>query len=149
MYSPKKYEKMSKIWKREVSVSEKKKNGSDTDTEIGPWFRFPIPKPGFGCTLPLPTFMCHSKAITRGHNQMTCKSASCTKHTTCDFVQKRKKKEVYCTGTVCLFGSLLFTYFLIASSVLVLTILKVTFYRTEYYWVQGKVVETSLNKLKL
>jgi hypothetical protein len=30
-----------------------KKNffGSDTDTEIGPWFRFPIPKPGFGCTL--------------------------------------------------------------------------------------------------
>ena len=54
--------------------------------------------------------MYHSKAITRGHNQMTCKSASCTKHTTCDFVQKRKKKEVYCTGTVCLFGNLLFKY---------------------------------------
>ena len=27
--------------------------GSDTDTETGPWFRFPIPKPGFGRTLPL------------------------------------------------------------------------------------------------
>ena len=78
--------------------------------------------------IPLPTFMYHSKAITRGHNQMTCKSASCTKHTTCDFVQKRKKKEVYCTGTVCLFGNLLFTYFLIASSALVLVILKITFY---------------------
>ena len=25
--------------------------GSDTDTEIGPWFWFPIPKPGFGRTL--------------------------------------------------------------------------------------------------
>ena len=25
--------------------------GSDTDTEIGPWFPFPIPKPGFGHTL--------------------------------------------------------------------------------------------------
>ena len=24
----------------------KKKSGSDTDSEIGPWFRFPIPKPG-------------------------------------------------------------------------------------------------------
>ena len=24
-----------------------KKIGSDNDTEIGPWFRFPIPKPGF------------------------------------------------------------------------------------------------------
>ena len=23
---------------------------SDTDTESGPWFRFPIPKPGFGRT---------------------------------------------------------------------------------------------------
>ena len=29
----------------------KKKFGSDTDTEIGPWFRFPIPKPNFGLTL--------------------------------------------------------------------------------------------------
>ena len=25
--------------------------GSDTDTEIRPWLLFPIPKPGFGCTL--------------------------------------------------------------------------------------------------
>ena len=24
---------------------------SDTDTEIEPWFQFPIPKPGFGHTL--------------------------------------------------------------------------------------------------
>ena len=31
---------------------EKKKFGSDTDTQTGPWFRFLIPKPGFGCTLP-------------------------------------------------------------------------------------------------
>ena len=29
----------------------KKNFGSDTDTEIGPWFRFPIPKPNFGRTL--------------------------------------------------------------------------------------------------
>ena len=28
-----------------------KKISSDTKTEIGPWFRFPIPKPGFGFTL--------------------------------------------------------------------------------------------------
>ena len=56
MYLPKKWEKMRKIWslkkkwKKIVSVLEKK-IGSNTDTEIGPWFRFPIPKPGFGCTL--------------------------------------------------------------------------------------------------
>ena len=31
-----------------------KKISSDTNTEIGPWFRFPILKPGFGCTLPQP-----------------------------------------------------------------------------------------------
>ena len=31
--------------------------GSDTDTKIEPWFRFPIPKPGFGRTL-VPD--CHS-----------------------------------------------------------------------------------------
>ena len=30
----------------------KKKFGSDTNTKIGSWFRFPIPKPGFGRTLP-------------------------------------------------------------------------------------------------
>ena len=29
----------------------KKNFGSDTNTEIGPWFRFPIPKSGFGHTL--------------------------------------------------------------------------------------------------
>ena len=29
----------------------RKKVNSDTDTEIGPWFRFPIPNPGFGLTL--------------------------------------------------------------------------------------------------
>ena len=34
--------------KNKVSVSEKK---IGSDTEIGPWFRFPIPKPGFGRTL--------------------------------------------------------------------------------------------------
>ena len=28
-----------------------KKLGSDTDNEIGPWFWFPISKPGFGRTL--------------------------------------------------------------------------------------------------
>ena len=38
--------------KTKVSVS--KKNGSNTDTKIGPWFQFPIPKPGFGRTLVLP-----------------------------------------------------------------------------------------------
>ena len=32
---------------------EKKSFGfrKNTDTEIGPWLRFPIQKPGFGCTL--------------------------------------------------------------------------------------------------
>ena len=29
----------------------KKSSGSNTDTEIGPWFRFTIPKPNFGLTL--------------------------------------------------------------------------------------------------
>ena len=34
------------------SFSFRKKNfGFDTDTKIGPWFWFPIPKPGFGHTL--------------------------------------------------------------------------------------------------
>jgi hypothetical protein len=37
--------------KLKVSVLEKK-IGSENDTEIGPWFQFPIPKPGFGHTLP-------------------------------------------------------------------------------------------------
>ena len=82
---------------------------------------------------------------------MTCKSASCTKHTTCDFVQKRKKKEVYCTGTVCSFGNLLFAHFLIASSALALVTLKNDFLLGPYeiyHCVQGKEVETSLNKLE-
>ena len=29
----------------------KKNFGSNTDTDIGPWFRSPIPKPGFSRTL--------------------------------------------------------------------------------------------------
>ena len=29
----------------------KKSFGSNADTEIGSWFQFPIPKPGFSCTL--------------------------------------------------------------------------------------------------
>ena len=37
--------------KKKVSVSEKKNFGSDTNTEIQPWFRIPIPLPNFGCTL--------------------------------------------------------------------------------------------------
>ena len=44
LYPPKK-------WKNIVLVLEKKSFGSDTDTEIGPWFRFLISKPGFGRTL--------------------------------------------------------------------------------------------------
>ena len=40
---------LKKDWKN-VSVSEKK-FPFDTDTKTGPWFRFPIPKPGFCCTL--------------------------------------------------------------------------------------------------
>ena len=31
----------------------KKSSGPETDTETRSWFRLPIPKPGFGCTLPL------------------------------------------------------------------------------------------------
>ena len=31
--------------------------GSHTNTKIGPWFRFPIPKPGFGRTLPLKNYL--------------------------------------------------------------------------------------------
>ena len=44
-----------KIWgkkKRKKSFGLGKKSfGSDTDTKIGSWFRFSIPKPGFGRTL--------------------------------------------------------------------------------------------------
>ena len=40
--------------KKKKSFGFGKKNfGSETDTEIGPWFWFPIPKPNFG--LPLST----------------------------------------------------------------------------------------------
>ena len=41
-----------------IEIKEKKSFGfgiksfsSDTNNQIGPWFRFPIPKPGFGRTL--------------------------------------------------------------------------------------------------
>ena len=39
----------------EVSLGLGKKSyGAETDTETQSWFRLPIPKPGFGRTLPLP-----------------------------------------------------------------------------------------------
>ena len=38
-----------KIEKKKLRFQKEKKIA--TDTEIGPWFRFPIPKPGFGRTL--------------------------------------------------------------------------------------------------
>ena len=42
---------MRKVWNlKKKSVSEKKSFCSDTDTEIGNWFQFPILKPGFGRT---------------------------------------------------------------------------------------------------
>jgi hypothetical protein len=31
--------------------------GSHTNTQIGPWFRFPIPRPGFGRTLQLKNYL--------------------------------------------------------------------------------------------
>ena len=37
--------------KNQALVPEKKSFGSDTYTKIGPWFWFPIPKPGFGCII--------------------------------------------------------------------------------------------------
>ena len=37
--------------KNKFRFREKKNFGFDTDYEIGLWFRFPIPKPGFGQTL--------------------------------------------------------------------------------------------------
>ena len=52
MYYLKKSDKMRKIWKKKVLISEKKNLGYDTTTEIEPWFKFPIPKPNFGLTLP-------------------------------------------------------------------------------------------------
>ena len=51
---PPKVGKNEKKLKKKVSVLEKKNLGSDTNTggtEIGPWFRFSIPKPNFGLTL--------------------------------------------------------------------------------------------------
>ena len=39
------------ILKRKSFGFRKKSFGSDTDTQIGPWFWFMIPKPGLGCTL--------------------------------------------------------------------------------------------------
>ena len=41
---------VQKMKKKRVSVSGIR---FGSDTEIGPWFRFPIPKPGFGCKLTL------------------------------------------------------------------------------------------------
>ena len=54
-YKNPKVENMRNIQK--ISETKQKKGvwkiffGSNTNTEIGPWFRFPIPKPGFGRTL--------------------------------------------------------------------------------------------------
>ena len=44
------------VGKNEKNLNKKyrfpeKNFGSETETEIGPWFRFPIPKPNFGLTL--------------------------------------------------------------------------------------------------
>ena len=41
---------MKKIEKKNFGFG-KKSFGSNTNTKIGPWFRFPIPKHGFGHTL--------------------------------------------------------------------------------------------------
>jgi hypothetical protein len=43
--------KLEKKSEKKSFGSEKKNFGSDTDIEIGPWFRLPIPIPGFGRTL--------------------------------------------------------------------------------------------------
>jgi hypothetical protein len=42
---------MRKISEKKRFGFGKKNFGSETDTGIGPWFRFPIPKPNFGLTL--------------------------------------------------------------------------------------------------
>ena len=39
----------------------KKSSGLETDTENWSWFRFPIPKPGFGRTLTWSVFMIKNK----------------------------------------------------------------------------------------
>ena len=52
LYPAKKWENMQKNLNFEKKFGfGKKKFGSDTDTEIQPWFRFPIPIPNFGRTL--------------------------------------------------------------------------------------------------
>ena len=48
--TPKKWENMRNFFKKSFSFG-KNKFGSETDTKIGPWFQFPIPKPNFGLTL--------------------------------------------------------------------------------------------------
>ena len=58
-----KYEKDLKL---KVLVSEKK-IASDTNTEIGLWFRFPTPKPGFGHTLSRLTTITYLPASSRVH----------------------------------------------------------------------------------
>ena len=50
LYPPKKQKNIRKLEKKSFA-SGKKKFGSDTDTEIGPWFLFPKLKPGCGRTL--------------------------------------------------------------------------------------------------
>ena len=57
MYPPQEVGKNEKNLKLEKKIEKKsfgfgkKKFGSDTDTKIGPWFRFPIPNLDFDCTL--------------------------------------------------------------------------------------------------
>ena len=51
---------MRKIWKKKF-LFWKKNFGSKTDTEIGPWFWFPILKLGFGCTLHRTIAILHSR----------------------------------------------------------------------------------------
>ena len=51
-YVCEKHEKVLKNFEKKKEFWFRKKNlGFDTDTEIGPWFWFSIPKPGFGRTL--------------------------------------------------------------------------------------------------
>ena len=60
LYSPKK-QKYMVIWKflKKKSFGFRKKLfGSNTDTKIGPWFRFSILKPGFGRTLVCSAVIC-------------------------------------------------------------------------------------------
>ena len=55
---------MKKLKKKSIGFGKKKNFGSNTNTEIGPWFWFLIPKPGLGCTLLMNTiFSLDSKRI--------------------------------------------------------------------------------------